>query len=196
MAKQRNPINITRGELVEILRNVNSPMFISFISKTPVKMNQYLDYWVIDPQTGRKMKNLHPTRNPYFDSGVLNLSRNYKIVTGFDYENSVNGRREKEGKDTNFVGKDNWFEVVSKGLVINKNDGNKFYIRYQRQPDSILEQEYIFDGNMIEKQLFESYMTKRSEYENQGLDNPLRFEVCSIDNLLQISINNEVYVLD
>lgn len=173
--KQKNPINITRNELVQILRNVNTPMFISFISKTPVVMNQY--------------------DNPYFEQGIQNLSRKFKIVTGFDYQNSVNGRRENEGKETDFVQKDNWFEVISKSLVVNKNDNTKYYIRYQYQNDSILEQEYIFDGNLIEKQLFESYLRERSKYENQGLDNPLQFQVCSLDNLLQISINNEMYVL-
>ena len=133
--------------------------------------------------------------NPYFEQGIQNLSRKFKIVTGFDYQNSVNGRRENEGKETDFVQKDNWFEVISKSLVVNKNDNTKYYIRYQYQNDSILEQEYIFDGNLIEKQLFESYLRERSKYENQGLDNPLQFQVCSLDNLLQISINNEMYVL-
>lgn len=195
MAKKlRNPINITRNELVQILRNVNTPMFISFISKTPVVMNQYENYWNIDGN-GKKTKNPNPVVNPYFERGILNLSRKFKIVTGFDYQNSVNGRRESEEKTTDFVQQDNWFDVVSKGLVVNKKDDTKFYIRYQFLNDSILEQEYIFDGNIIEKQLFESYMRERSKYENQGLDNPLQFQVCSLDNLLQISINNEVYVL-
>ena len=168
--KQKNPINITRNELVQILRNVNTPMFISFISKTPVVMNQY--------------------DNPYFEQGIQNLSRKFKIVTGFDYQNSVNGRRENEGKETDFVQKDNWFEVISKSLVVNKNDNTKYYIRYQYQNDSKGKED-----KLKKEQVFESYLRERSKYENQGLDNPLQFQVCSLDNLLQISINNEMYVL-
>jgi hypothetical protein len=157
-------------------------------------MNQYLDYWVVDGE-GKKKKNPNPTKNPYFDLGIENIKRQYKIVTGFDYENSVNNRREKEGKEKDFEAKENWMEFISNGLVTDKSTGTKFYLRYQYQKDSKLEQEFLFNGNPILKQLFESYMTQRSEYENQGLNNPLQFQVVNLDNVMEISINKERYEL-
>jgi hypothetical protein len=151
---------------------------------TDVPMNKHKDF-----------KGGDKTLNPYLDQ-IKNLSRKYKIVTGFDYENSVNGRREKEGKETDFVQKGNWFDVVSKGLVVNRKDLTKFYFRYQYQKDSTLEQEYIFEGNPIEKQLFESYMKSKSNYENQGLDNPLMFQVVSVDNIKEITMNGTKYTIE
>ncbi len=186
-------IDLTRQELVTLLRNVNTPMFISFVSNTPVVMNQYDNYWTFI--NGEKKKNPDAIKNPYYEMGIMNLCRKYKIVTGFDYQNSVNGRREKEDKEPDFIQQDNWFEVISKGLVTDKKTQSKFYIRYQYLNDSITEQEYSFEGNQIERTLFESYMRERSTYSNQGLDNPLQFQVCNIDNLLEIAINGNVYKL-
>ena len=185
-------VQITKNELVTILENVNTPTFVSLISYTPEKMNKFLDYWIINNE-GKKKKNPNPTINPYFESGINKLSKKYKIVTGFNYEDSINRRLEKEGKEGNFESQENWFEVVSKGLVVNKNNPNKFYFRYQYQNDSTIESTSYFEGNTIQKVMYESYLTEKGNYENQNLDNPLMFQVCDIDNIKQISINKEVY---
>ena len=203
---------ITRECMKNILSEVNHPDIISFVSDTPQKMNQYLDYWLID-ENGKKRKNPNPTSNPYLESGVTMFSRKYKIVTGFDYENSINERLKKEGKEPNFVGgfeqkydedgnelpkREVWFDVISKGLVTDKRTRSKFYLRYQYQKDSIIgSPEYLFNGNPIEKQLFESYLTSKGEnnYSNQGLDNTLNFQVCDLNNVLFLSMGGEVYEL-
>lgn len=184
---------ITRNELKQILENINTPTFVSMVTKTPVKMNQYKDYWITDGD--KKKKNPNPTKNPFYDLGVENIKRQYKIVTGFNYEDSVNGRREREGKETDFESQENWMKFISKGLVTDKKTESKFYFRYQYQRDSKLEQEYIFNGNPILKELFDSYMTQRNDYENQGLDNPLRFQVVSLENIMEMSINKEHYMI-
>ena len=191
---------ITRTELKGILENVNNPDMISFISKTPVKMNQYLDYWLVDEVTGKKTKNPNPTVNPFLEVGIFDLSKKFKIITGFDYENSVNNRLKKEGKEQNFTsgeGKEPWFDMISKGLVTDKRTHEKFYLRYQYLKDSIISSEYLYNGNPILKQLFESYMTKKSEnsYSNQGLDDTLNFQVCDLNNILEISMGGEKYEL-
>jgi hypothetical protein len=177
----------------EILSNVDNPTMTSFRSKVPVQMNQYLDYWVID-ENGKKRKNPNPTRNPFYDEGIINHSRKYKIVTGFDYEKSVNRRLDNEGKESDFESQENWFEVVSKGLVTDKKTHSKLYFRYQYQDDSIIEQEYLFQNDLIGRELFEQYQKEKSNYENQGLDNPLKFQVCNLDNILEISIGGTKYV--
>lgn len=189
---------ITRNEMREILSNVNHPDMISFISNVPVKMNQYLDYWLIG-EGGKKTKNPNPTVNPYIESGITNLSKKFKIITGFDYENSVNNRLKKEGKEQNFVsgeGREPWFEMISKGLVTDKKTHSKFYLRYQYLKDSIITTEYLHNGNPIMKELFESYMTQRSDsYSNQGLDDTLNFQVCDLNNIMEISMGGEKFEL-
>jgi len=210
LTNKNKPMEITRNEMRIILGNVNNPDMISFISLTPVDMNQYLDYWVIDGD-GKKRKNPNPTPNPYFEMGIKNLSRKYKIVTGFDYEKSINRRLEKEEKEPNFVGgykptidengevkqREVWFDMISKGLVTDKKTHTKYYLRYQYCKDSVIgEPEYIFNGDVIEKMLFESYMKKSNNfYDNQGLDNPLMFQVCDLNNIISISMGKEVYEL-
>jgi hypothetical protein len=121
-------------------------------------------------------------------------------VTGFDYEKSINRRLEKEGKESNFVsgeGREVWFDVISKGLVTDKKTRSKFYLRYQYLKDSTIGQpEYLYNGNPIEKQMFESFLTKKSErYTNQGLDDTLNFQVCDLNNILFLSMGGEVYEL-
>jgi len=202
---------ITRTEMKDILSNVNNPDMISFVSNTPEKMNQYLDYWLIG-ENGKKSKNPNPTVNPYFEGGVTILSKKFKIVIGFDYEKSINRRLEKEGKEGNFVSgfkptvdeetgevkqREVWFDMISKGLVTDKKTHSKYYLRYQYLKDSITQSEYLYNGNPILKQLFESYLTKKSEnsYSNQGLDDTLNFQVCDLNNILEISMGKEKYVL-
>jgi hypothetical protein len=203
---------ITRNEMKEILSNVNFPDMISFISKVPVKMNQYLDYWITD-ENGKKSKNPNPTVNPFLESGIINHSKKFKIITGFDYVNSVNNRLKKEGKEQNFVGgfqptvnengevvpseREVWFEMISKGLVTDRKTHSKFYLRYQFLKDSVTDSEYLYNGNPILKQLFESYMTKKVEdsYSNQGLDETLNFQVCDLNNITEISMGGEKYQL-
>ena len=46
---------ITRTQLRNMLSVVNNPDMISFVSRTPEKMNQYLDYWLIG-EGGKKTK--------------------------------------------------------------------------------------------------------------------------------------------
>lgn len=189
---------ISRTSMRTILSEVNNPDMISFVSKTPEKMNQYLDYWLVG-ENGKKTKNPNPTPNPFFEGGIFNLSKKYKIVIGFDYEKSVNRRLEKEGKESNFVsgeGREVWFDMISKGLVTDKKTGSKFYLRYQYQKDSTTKTEYLYNGNPIMKQLFESYMTKKSNsYSNQGLDDTLNFQVCDLNNILEITMGGEKYEL-
>ena len=170
---------ITRDELKNILSTVNTPMFISIKSNTELPMNK--------------------KGNPWF--GVRKISEKYKILTGFDYDQSIDGRQEKEGVekiDTNPNDRPQWFEQISKGLVTDKKTGEKFYLRYQYMTDSTLSSKLSPEPNFkndIEKQMFESFKKKSSSYDNQGLENPLRFQVCDLRNIEEISIMGNHYKL-
>jgi hypothetical protein len=192
-------VQISRTEMKNILSEVNTSQFISFESKTPQKMNKFLDYWL--EVEGSKRKNSNPTPNPFMEGGIYNRQHKIDIVTGFDYERSVNGRREKEGKESDFVsgeGKEPWFNVISKGLVTDKRTESKFYLRYQFTDRSHMkENEFTHNDNPIEKQMFEDYLVKKNtdSYSNQGLDNPLNFQVCDLKHILTITMNHVKYVL-
>jgi hypothetical protein len=167
---------ITRDELKNILLTVNTPMFISIKSNTEVKMRK---------------KN-----NPYH--GTRRISEKYKILTGFDYDQSIDGRQEKEGVekiDTNPTDRPQWFEQLSKGLVTDKKTGEKFYLRYQYMTDSILSSKLVPEINPLDKPIFDSFVIQSSNYDNQGLENPLRFQVCDLRNIEEISIMGNHYKL-
>lgn len=187
-------MTLTRVELKEILSNKNYPTFIGIVTRTPVKMNQYDNYWLtVD---GKRKKNPNPTPNLFFENGIYKISKQYQIVTGFDYEKSVNRRLEKEGKDNDFKTQENWFDVISKSLVTDKKTNSKFYLRYQRQEKSTISKVYEYKGDPIEKTLFESFLVeKKNSYTKQGLDSPLQFQVVDLNNILSISMDGEVYEL-
>ena len=201
---------VSRTEMKNILSEVNIPQFISFESKTPQKMNKWLDYWIMIE--GSKKKNPNPTPNPYMESGIVNHQVKIDIQTGFDYVNSVNGRREKEGKETDFVGgytpkvdedgnditREVWFNIISKGLVTDKRTESKFYLRYQYTERShSKDNDYIFEGNSIDKLIFQDYLVKKNtdSYSNQGLDHTLNFQVCDLRNIISITMNHVKYLL-
>lgn len=199
MKQEQTLVQISRTEMKDILSEVNTPQFISFESKTPQKMNKWLDYWLMIE--GSKKKNPNPTPNPFLESGIVNHQVKIDIVTGFDYEDSVNGRREKEGKDTDFEsgqGREVWFNMISKGLVTDKRTESKFYLRYQfTERSHMKENTYIHNENPIEKQMFQDYLIKKNtdSYSNQGLDNTLNFQVCDLRNILTITMNHHKYIL-
>jgi hypothetical protein len=184
---------ITRNEFIKLLEDINTPTWVSMLTDTSVKMNKYKDYWLINDE-GKRKKNPNSIINPYYESGIRNVSRKYKILTGFDYQKSITDREKKEGKEPTFEAEGNWFHHISKSLV-KHNDKDYYYISYQYLDDSILEQEYIFNGNSIHRQLFEDFIGEKSNYENQGLDNPLKFQVCGIENIVTISMNGNNFIL-
>ena len=200
MTQTQQITQISRNEMVNVLTDVNNPQFISFVSNVPQKMNKFLDYWLIG-ENGKKSKNPNPTENPFMENGIIEHSKKYKIVTGFDYEDSVNGRRKREGKEEDFEsgqGREVWFELISKGLVTDKKTHSKFYLRYQYCEDSkIGVPEFIHNGTVIDKEIFSQFLTKKNtdSYSNQGLEDTLNFQVCDLNNIEEITMNGVRYEL-
>lgn len=186
-------LRITRDELKNILLGINGPTFIAMKTKTEVGMNKYTNFWIEDGN-GNKVQN---TNRVLWERGpVWKVSDKYRIITGFDYESSVNGRLKREGKEPNFKSEGStWMKMLSKGLVTDKKTESKFYLRYQSLPSSTLSTEYVSDGDPIEFQMFKDYMKQKSESDNQGLDNPLMFQVCKLENIQEISVGGFHYVL-
>ena len=181
-------VKISENELLNLLLDFKGTSMISMLSLTDTDMNKYKDY--------KKLGKQFP--NPYFEQ-IKTLSYRYKINIGFDsYEDLVNKRRENEGLETDFVQKENWFERYqdSRVVVTDKRTKSKFYLRYQFMKDSILDMKYIFEGNEIDRQLFEDYMKEKSNYENQGVENTLNFQVVGLHNILEMTLNKVKYIIE
>ena len=106
----KTPITISQIELINLLMEVEKSTFINIVSETVVTMNK--------------------TNNPYFGLVVKHNSSNYLI--GNDYESRVITNEKKEGLDGNFKTQENWFDHVSKCVVVKKSDRNKHYLMVER----------------------------------------------------------------
>lgn len=184
-------MNINKHELKDILSGID--IFVSNVGLTSLKkveMNKYLDF-----KTSGKSN-----PNPFYDQ-VLIEQRLSNLQSGFDYNGQLITKYKKEGivppppKEDK---KDIWYNYVSGCLVVSKKHPNNFYFRYQDHSSSYLETKYIFEGNPIEKVLFEQFVrdtkTDYSKYQG-GLENTLNIKVMSLDHIKRIKILKQEYTI-
>ena len=183
-------MNIQKTELKDILSGID--IFVPNVGLTTlkkVKMNKYLDF----KQSGKQ------NPNPFYDQ-VLVEQKLSNIQTGFDYDSQLERKYKKEGITPieNEDKKESPYQLVSKCLVFLKSDPTKFYFRYQDHESSYLDTKYIFEGNSIEKVMFNQYLidtkTDYSKYQN-GLDNTLNYKVMSLDHIKRIKILKQEYTI-
>ena len=165
---------ITQQELLTLLMNVEKPTFTNIVSEVFPKMNK--------------------TGNPYFGKVVKKSKGNYFI--GGSYEEMVKTRMEKEGMEPTFESKEcSVGEHISKCVQYNDNT-KKHYLQYFTFPTSKPSSTFEFEGNEIDKQLFESFMVKKSENSRQPQDNKPTPQSLTITNIKEISLSGVHYEVD
>jgi uncharacterized membrane-anchored protein YhcB (DUF1043 family) len=165
-------LTIGQQELLELLMNVDKPTFVNIVSQTIPTMKK--------------------TDNPYFDKVVKVSKGNYFI--GGSYEDMVNTRMGKEGMEQTFESKEcSVGNHIGKCVQFNEKL-NRYYLQYFTfsKPKSTFE----FEGNEIEKQLFESYMVKRSETSRQPQENKHDPKSLGLSSILEMSLNGNRYVIE
>lgn len=163
---------ITVSELVEILKSVEKSTFVHLVTETKVGMNK--------------------TNNPYYDKVIKRSSCNYLI--GNDYEKRVQSNEKKEGIESTFKSvKPSGKSHVSKCVLVDDKTQQTYYLMVERFDEIEPKNEFIFDGNFIEKQLFKDYMVKVSESKKQEQEKKVMVITPKIENIKEISINKEVY---
>jgi hypothetical protein len=168
-------MNITKLELIDLLNGVESSTFVHLVTETKVRMNK--------------------TGNPYFDKVIKKSSCNY--LMGNDYGTRVITNGEKEG----IPQEENTFEVeemkgkrhISKVVCIDTKTESVHYLMVERFDEIQPKVEYTFEGNQIEKQLFESYMVKVSESKKQPQERKVKVLTFKLDNIKEISFGKEKY---
>ena len=169
-------IKISHQELITILMGVNKPTFTHIVSLTKPKMNK--------------------TNNPYFDK-VNKLSKGTYFIGG-TYEDMVNTRMVKEGIEPTFESKEcsvGKHIEGSKCLQVNERL-NKHYLQYFIFQTSKIKSEFEFEGNSIDKQIFESYLVKKSETSRQPQENKHQPQSLTTTNIKEISLDGKVYVVE
>lgn len=172
----KNIIKITRDELLVLLMNVDKPTFTNILSVTVPKMNK--------------------RNNPYFEKVFKTSTGNYFI--GGTYEDMVNTRMVKEGLEPNFESMEcNVGQKVegSKCLQFNENL-NRYYLQYFIFFTSNIKSEYTFEGNPIDKVLFESFLSKKSETSRQPQEDKHKPQSFKIESIKEISLNGNRYIVE
>ena len=167
-------LTIPRGNMITLLNEVERPTFVHLVTETKVRMNK--------------------KGNPYHEQIVKCLSSNFYI--GSEYEKRVNNNREKEGVETDFVssplsGKNH----ISKCVLTDTKTQTKFYVMCEWFKRSYPKVEYKYNGNSIDKQMFESYLVKRKESEKQQIENKVNIVTYLIESIKEIRMNRTRYIL-
>ena len=155
-------IELTTSELTEILKLQNRGTFCWMWFETLPKMRK--------------------TDNPYFNKIVKITKGN--ILMGNDYKTRVI----TETNDVNFVPeKCNVGEHISKCVLHNDNTG-KDYLQYEWFEEVVPKSEYRFEGNPIEKRMFESFMGTYTPNKNG-----VNFQSVTISNIKECHFNGNEY---
>jgi hypothetical protein len=131
--------------------------------------------------------------NTYYGKVFKNVKSNVRPLT--DYVKRVNNNRIKEENDTEFVGGKNKVGEYFSPCVSFNEKLNKHYFKFEFFEGVKVKVEYTYNGDPIEKQLFESYMISRSTPTNQELDKTINVSQLYIGNINEITINKTKYKL-
>jgi hypothetical protein len=174
--------NITKQELITLLSTIEKPTFVNIVSTTNVKMNK------------EKTKEGNKELNPYYNKVVKLRKGNFLI--GSDYEKRVQNNDKKEGGEGNFQSKESSVgKHISKCVLFNENT-NKYYLSHERFPQVKPQNEFIFEGNSIDKMIFDKWVSESKPYENQPQENKVEWVTLTIDNIKEISLEGTKYIIE
>jgi len=162
---------INQQQLLELLMGVEKSTMVHLVTETKVKMNK--------------------RDNPFFEKVVKRNSSNYLIGNG--YETRVQNNEKKEGMEGTFESKKNTQgEHVSKCVLFNEKL-NTHYLQYEYFMESKPKIEYLYEGNSIDKTLFESYLVKKSTTSRQEQERVVLFQSFKLESIKEMTLNKVKY---
>ena len=171
----KTQMTINQQELITLLSTIEKPTFTNIVMETKVRMNK--------------------TNNPYYETVIKRSKCNYSL--GVNYENRVINNEVKEGLEGNFeTEKPSGKTHISKCLLIDDKTQSVHYVMLERFDEIKPTNEYICEGNQIEKQLFESFMTKVYESQKQEQERKVMVITPKIENIREISLNGIHYTIN
>jgi len=176
MTTEKKSVKINKVELLQLLVGIEKSTFINLVTETKVRMNK--------------------TNNPYFDKVIKRNKCTYLV--GNDYEKRVNNNEVKEGLEGDFKSEEmKGKKHISKCVCVDTKTESVHYLMVERF-DEVTPQktEYIFEGNGIDKQLFESYMTKVYESKKQEQDRKVMVITPKLDSIKEMSLEGTHYIVE
>ena len=175
-------MNITKQELITLLCTIDKPTFVNIVSTTNVKMNK------------GKTKEGGNEVNPYYNKVVKLRKGNFLI--GSDYEKRVNVNDIKEGGEGNFQSKESSVGVHISKCVLYNGRLDKHYLSHEKFPQVKPQNEFIFEGNSIDKMIFDKWISDSKPYENQPQEKKVEWTTLTIDNIKEISLEGTKYIIE
>ena len=169
---EKQIIEITKAELLNKLMLIEGHTFANVVTETVVRMNK--------------------KGNPYHNQIIKRTKRNYSI--GNEYEKRVNNNEKKEGMEGNFSASENRVGVHVTKCVLYNEKHDTYYLQLEPyeeiKPNSV---EYFFEGNPIDKMLFQDYLVKVSESKKQQQEKKVLIISTKIDSIKSISMEGVIY---
>jgi hypothetical protein len=173
---------VSQMELVQILNTIERPTFVHIVSETMVKMNK------------GKTKEGNKEENPYFNK-VTKL-RKGRFLIGSDYEKRVQNNDLKEGGEGTFKSKESSVGVHISKVVLFNEKLNRYYLSHERFPEVKPKNEFIFEGNTIDKMIFDKWIGESNNYENQPQERKVQWTTLMIQNIKEISLEGTKYLIE
>ena len=172
MIKETKVINHREMEI--LLNNVEKPTFVHLVTNTKVRMNK--------------------KGNPYHDQVRKELRSNFYI--GSEFIKRVRKTYENEGIEETFEveglkGK----EHISKVVLKDTKTGDKRYVMCEWFKRSYPKIEYKFEGNSIDRQLFQDYEVKKYESQKQKTENKVNIVTYSFESVVEFRLNKVRYIV-
>lgn len=167
-----NEVEITKSQMFDLFRGVKTNQIIFIETLTKVQMNK--------------------KGNPYFDQIVKHNRGTYMVVV--NYKKRVNGNREKEGTETNFVPQTpKGFVRISDCLDTDMKTGTKTYLKVERFLEIKPKSTFYYNGEVIEKSEFEQFLISYSKPKSQGVERVVYFQRFDFDSIMRFTLNKVKY---
>ena len=135
--------------------------------------------------------------NPWLDpdTNEVNVIKKacHNVILNFNYENSVNTRRKKEGKEGGFQAKAAFYkhfkraDGTMKPVVEHKTNGTEYLKCKLERSDSTFWDSHTAEE--IQKADLAPWLPKQGN-KNQGVDQEVLMITPKLDNIIQITVNN------
>ena len=156
--------------MVSVCRGITKGQFVNLFTSTKVNMNK----------GGRQ------GLNTYYEKVVKHVKGNVRPLC--DYELRMDNENEKRGLPEHELGRNKvGGHVEEVGCVTHNEKLNRYYFMYEFFDNVRVKVDYEFEGNSIEKQLFDQWVIKSTK-------NNVNVRQVNIDNINEITIDKTKYI--
>ena len=140
----------------------------------------------------KMLKTGNPLRN-----AIITKLVDYNMLLNANYQNQVNNALIREGKDANFVAKENWFTPINDSfngsIVAKKSDLTCEYLKFAC--NNAKTEMYFVNGieaTETELETIKQFKQKSSKAVNQGLDNDVVIRTIKIEGIEAIKCGEKL----